>query len=140
MRCQAACPLDCYTWGSHSAGATQRLVRAPVPAVALVVAIVVFLLIGGRQPSYYLFFLPVALTGVGLGARRGLIAAAVSILVVTAHAAVTGRAYLTGDAAIPLDAIGSAVLWAARLTLTGYTIGLASERGGSRAVGRSCTA
>ncbi|MHB8868523.1 MAG: sensor histidine kinase [Thermoleophilia bacterium] len=125
-----------YTWASHGAGATQRLVRAPVPAIALIVAIVIFVLFGGHQPSYYLFFLPVALAGVGLGARRGLIAAAASILVVAAYGAVTGKAYLTGDAVIPLEAVGSAILWAALLTLTGYTIGLASERGGSRAVGR----
>jgi signal transduction histidine kinase len=120
----------------YSAGAVQRLVRPPIPAVALMAAFAIYLLMKGRQPSYYLFFLPVALTGVGLGARRGVIAAAASIVGVAAHTAVIERAYLTGEAEVPLAMIGAFALWAALLALTGYTIGLVSERGGSRAVGR----
>lgn len=124
------------SWARYGTGATQRLVRAPVPAVALIAAIAIYLLMRGRQPSYYLFFLPVALAGVGLGARRGVLAAAAAIAVVAAHSAVSGRGYLTGDAEFPLAEVAPFVLWAVLLVLTGYIVGLVSERGGSRAVGR----
>lgn len=121
---------------TYLVGRTRNLPGAWVPALLLLAVAALYLLFHDAQHAYYLFFLPVAFAGVGLGARAGVLAAVISMVVVISRYLVEGRAYLTGELSAPTIELESFVIWATFLALTGYIVGLVSERGGSRGVGR----
>ena len=120
----------------YAASRAKALARAPVPTLMLAAAAAFYLLFGAAQATYNLFFLPVAFAGAGLGARAGLIAAAAAMAVVAVRSLVVETAYLTAELDFAAVDLRPFILWATVLALTGYVVGLISERGGSRGVGR----
>ena len=94
-----------------------------------------YLLLADTEPAYFLFFLPVAFAGVGLGARAGVLAAVAAIAVVIVRSLLVERAYLTGELDVATIDMSPYILWATFLVVTGYIVGLISQRGGSRGVG-----
>lgn len=120
----------------YAASRAKALARASVPTLMLATAAALYLLFGATQATHSLFFLPVAFAGAGLGARAGLIAAAAAMAVVAVRSLVVETAYLTAELDLATVDLRPFVLWATVLALTGYVVGLISERGGSRGVGR----
>src|SRR5680860_300619 len=104
-------PLDRRPTTYH-AGRTKDLPGAWVPALLLLALAALYLLFDEAQHANYLFFLPVAFAGVGLGARAGILAAAISMVVVIAGYPVEGRAYLTGELSVPTIELESFIIWA----------------------------
>ena len=120
----------------YGASRAKALARAPVPTLMLATAAALYLLFGATQATHSLFFLPVAFAGAGIGARAGLIAAGAAMAVVVVHSLVVETAYLTAELDLATVDLRPFILWATVLALTGYVVGLISERGGSRGVGR----
>ena len=124
----------------RQSGARKGIGQALVPAFLLAGTTLGYLVFGTNAHMHFLFFLPVAFAGAGLGARAGLLSSVAAIAIVGLIDVLGERGYLTDQLRVLAIDDGSFLIWAAFLALTGYIVGLLSQRGGSRGVGRDLNA